>query len=191
MLAAPGKVIVVDMDQASLRAAETRAATSGAYNLRFQLAAAESLPSADEAFDLCFAHTLLEHVTEPGRALREMQRVVRKAGVIALRTPDWRQAQLRPAGPEFDRALMAFLRAHYPGSDPGAGGRQAGLVRDLGCEIVHEATVLVPQVGRDFARFAAERLRDKGDRSAAAVFDRWQLAEPVFEQAYCEIVART
>jgi SAM-dependent methyltransferase len=190
VLARPGHVVGVDRDTASLTAAKARADASSVTNLHFEHASAERLPFPSSTFDVVFAHTLLEHVAEPGRVLEEMRRVTRKGGVLALRTPDWRQARFEPHYAEFERALVAFWRVHYGNSDPGIGGRQAVLLREMGCEILYEATVLVTQIGRDFARFAAERLRKAGDRQAANIFDGWQRAQPEFEQAYCEVVAR-
>ncbi len=51
--------------------------------------AAYELPFADGTFDVCFAFYVLEHLVWPERALREMLRVVRPKGRLALIFPDF------------------------------------------------------------------------------------------------------
>ncbi len=45
---------------------------------------AESLPFADQSFDLVFGHAVLHHIPNLGRAFREFHRVLRPGGTIAF-----------------------------------------------------------------------------------------------------------
>ena len=55
--------------------------------MTFQVADAYELPFADDAFDVVHAHQVLQHLTDPIAALREMRRVTRPAGWSRCATP--------------------------------------------------------------------------------------------------------
>lgn len=58
------------------------------YQKPFFPANAESLPFDDDEFDVIWSITVLEHVPEPERALAEMRRVLKNAGLLFLK-PAW------------------------------------------------------------------------------------------------------
>ena len=45
----------------------------------------------DDSFDVVHAHQLLQHLTDPVAALREMRRVCRPGGLVAAGTPTMRR----------------------------------------------------------------------------------------------------
>jgi SAM-dependent methyltransferase len=55
----------------------------------WEIATAYELPYDGERFDLCFSLYVLEHLVYPGRALREMLRVLRPGGRLVLVFPDF------------------------------------------------------------------------------------------------------
>jgi ubiquinone/menaquinone biosynthesis C-methylase UbiE len=55
--------------------------------LRFELADATALEFADDSFDTVILGEILEHLADPAPVLREIQRVARPDGSIALTTP--------------------------------------------------------------------------------------------------------
>ena len=57
-------------------------------NVTFQTASAYELPFADAMFDVVHAHQVLVHLHEPVTAIREMVRVTKSGGLIALREAD-------------------------------------------------------------------------------------------------------
>ena len=57
------------------------------------------LPFPDAAFDVAYAHQVLQHLRERGAALREMLRVVRPGGLVAVRDVDWGTAAYWPRDP--------------------------------------------------------------------------------------------
>lgn len=50
---------------------------------------AQRLPFADGSFDVVLSSEMVEHVPDPGQAVRELCRVVRPGGTLALTTPNW------------------------------------------------------------------------------------------------------
>src|SRR2546423_6523204 len=55
--------------------------------MSFAYGTAEAVPFADASFDLVTAFDVLEHLDDDVRALREMARVARPAGLIAVTVP--------------------------------------------------------------------------------------------------------
>ncbi|MEU1516443.1 class I SAM-dependent methyltransferase [Streptomyces sp. NPDC005811] len=84
-----GVVVGVDLTAAMLQAA-VRAARDRAG--RLLLADVAALPLRDEALDAVFAAGLVAHLPHPAENLRELARVVRPGGVLALFHPIGRAA---------------------------------------------------------------------------------------------------
>jgi ubiquinone/menaquinone biosynthesis C-methylase UbiE len=60
------------------------------WNARMVGAVGETLPFADDSFDLVTTFQTLEHVADVDACLREMVRVLRPGGVLYLRAPNYR-----------------------------------------------------------------------------------------------------
>jgi ubiquinone/menaquinone biosynthesis C-methylase UbiE len=85
---APGRIMGIDLEDAKL-AAEW--ATRQRPNLTFAPMEVERLQFGDGEFDLVAATEVLEHVTEPDRALAEMARVARRHLLVSVpHEPLWR-----------------------------------------------------------------------------------------------------
>jgi ubiquinone/menaquinone biosynthesis C-methylase UbiE len=89
-------------------------------------AEAETLPFADESFDLIFGHAVLHHIPDLGQAFSEFARVLRPGGTLTFcgepsRYGDFlaaipkRTALL--AAPLWRRAMRADSRRHYPDAE--------------------------------------------------------------------------
>lgn len=83
-LVAPGVVVGVDMDEAQLTIAREAAATRGLTNASFTVGSVYELPFANASFDVALAHTLLLHLSDQLRALRELRRVLAPGGLVAV-----------------------------------------------------------------------------------------------------------
>ncbi len=99
---APGKVIGVDAAEIVLKDARAHAAELGVTNVEFQQANAYELPFEDGAFDIVHAHQVLQHLSDPVAAIREMLRVVKPGGIIAVRESDYAAMSWFPASPGLD-----------------------------------------------------------------------------------------
>jgi ubiquinone/menaquinone biosynthesis C-methylase UbiE len=85
---APGSVVGIDLQRSQVERARALAAERGVPTVRFEEGSVYDLPFPAGSFDAVYAHTLLMHLSEPVRALREMRRVLRPGGCIGIRDPD-------------------------------------------------------------------------------------------------------
>jgi ubiquinone/menaquinone biosynthesis C-methylase UbiE len=105
---APGAVVGIDAAPAAIEAAEEEAARQGRSNVEFRVADLYALDIADDRFDIVHAHQVLQHLTDPVRALREMRRVCKPGGIVAARDADYEAMTWYPAVPE----MSAWLRMY-------------------------------------------------------------------------------
>ncbi|MET0377691.1 MAG: methyltransferase domain-containing protein [Spongiibacteraceae bacterium] len=142
-LVAPGEVIGIDMAQAQLNFARAVAAQEGIQNVRFEIGDVCALPYADASFDAVTSHSLLEHLSDPSLALREMARVLRPGGYLAVRCVDFEHQITWPDLPAFRQAVElgpAVIR--HNGGDPNIGRRLGELAHQAGfIDIRHTATI--------------------------------------------------
>jgi SAM-dependent methyltransferase len=138
-LVAPGRVTAVDAAPEVLADARLALAGRGVTNVDVAVADVHALDFPDDTFDVVHAHQVLQHVTDPVRALREMRRVCRPGGLVAARDSDYAAFTWYPAVPELDEWLDLYRRvARANGGEPDAGrrlhvwARHAGF-RDITC----------------------------------------------------------
>jgi SAM-dependent methyltransferase len=91
-----GHVTGIDADEGVVvqaRAAVAATAGSGAEeplrNVDFATGDVYALDFPDDSFDVTHAHQVLQHLGDPVRALREMRRVTRPGGIVAVRDADY------------------------------------------------------------------------------------------------------
>lgn len=102
---APGDVVGIDP---SSDVVETARALAVPANCRFEVGDTYALGFDDDRFDVVHAHQVLQHLTRPVDALREMRRVTRPGGVVAARDADYAAFQWAPASPALDRWLSLY-----------------------------------------------------------------------------------
>jgi SAM-dependent methyltransferase len=121
---APGRVVGVDLQSTQVERASALAAERGLTNVRFETADIHHLPFPDGSLDVVFANAVLMHLMEPVVALRELRRVLRPTGFVAVRNPDFGTTIISPLTPLMEQreALMARVRQHV-GVPNGAVGR--------------------------------------------------------------------
>jgi SAM-dependent methyltransferase len=143
----PGTVVGIDREAGVLEGAErTRAqrvrgggdgrdVAKGAANVSFCVGDVYGLDMPDESFDVVHAHQVLQHLTDPVAALREMKRVLRSGGLLAVRDSDYGAKFWAPQVPGLDRWMELYhevTRAN--GAEADAGRHLPGWVRDAGFE---------------------------------------------------------
>lgn len=129
---APGRVVGVDAAQAAIDAAQAMAGESASW-VRFEVADCYSLPFGDDEFDVVHAHQVLQHLADPVAALREMSRVCRPGGLIAVRDADYAAFSWFPEAEGLTRWLAVYRAiAHGNGAEPDAGRRLRAWARAAG-----------------------------------------------------------
>jgi len=152
-LAAPATVLGVDPAEGFLANANRYVTDPRA---RFELAGAEALPVADEAFDVAVSGLVLNFVPDPAKAAREMRRAVGPGGFVAAYLWDY-------AGE------MQMMRRFWDAAvalDPEARAKDEGvrfplcqpapleaLFKGAGLRNVAVKTIDVPTVFKDFDDF--------------------------------------
>ncbi|MCX5345461.1 methyltransferase domain-containing protein [Streptomyces atratus] len=84
---AAGEVIGVDHDQAAVDTAEQR--TLGLRTVTVRRGDIHDLPLPDRTADRARTDRVLQHITDPVRALHEIRRVLRPGGRLVMGEPDW------------------------------------------------------------------------------------------------------
>jgi SAM-dependent methyltransferase len=107
---APGEVVGVDIEPRIVERARAAAAERAGLNVRFEVGDAYALPFPDAAFDAAFARSVLQHLSDPVAALREVRRVLRPGGVVGLRDGDWGSRVIGPPSPLVEEALALYMR---------------------------------------------------------------------------------
>ena len=120
---APGRVLGLDVSADPLGEARALAGREGVA-VEFAVGDTYALDLPDASFDVVHAHQVLQHLTDPVAALREMARVCRPGGLIAVRDVDYAATAWFPALPGLDRWLDLYHRvARANGAEPDAGRR--------------------------------------------------------------------
>ncbi|WP_235564539.1 methyltransferase domain-containing protein [Modestobacter sp. Leaf380] len=118
---APGRVLGLDVAEAPLD--EARALVDG-EDVTFAVGDVYALDLPDDSVDVVHAHQVLQHLTDPVAALREMARVARPGGLVAVREVDYAATTWFPADEGLDRWLDLYRRvARRNGAEPDAGRR--------------------------------------------------------------------
>jgi ubiquinone/menaquinone biosynthesis C-methylase UbiE len=105
-----GAAVGVDHSAAFIAAARSLAAKEGLdRRADFRVGDAHQLDLPDASFDAVFAHTLISHVADPRVVLREMVRVTRPGGVVAIFDGDYSSLTYAHPDPEFGRTMDVAL----------------------------------------------------------------------------------
>ncbi len=117
-----GHVTATEIGPAELELSRALAAERQVKNIDFAIADVHALEFADDTFDVVHAHQVLQHVADPVQALREMRRVTRPGGVVAVRDSDYHGFVWYPALPELDEWMALYqAAARANGGEPDAG----------------------------------------------------------------------
>lgn len=209
-----GRVVGVDISPAYLRVAEQHVRELGlAERVTLQLGDVAQLPFADDSFDLVWCAHSLYSLPDPLVALREMRRVVRPGGTVAVLENDTLHHMLLPWPAELELAVRQAQLADLEQSTSLTGrfyiGRNlcstfevAGLAEC--CVTTYTIDRRAP-LSQDERTFVEYYLRDLGERArphlepaARDAFDLllrpgsrlYLLDQPGFFLSHLEIVAR-
>ena len=94
------RVIAVDPSEKMLAEARKKATE----RVRYERASAESLPLPDASIDMVFMSMVFHHFDDPGQAVRECRRVLRRGGTVCLRAATIDRIGTYPYVPFFGRS---------------------------------------------------------------------------------------
>ena len=126
-----GHVTGIDTAPDVLR--QARELTNDRDNLDFATGDVYALDYPDGTFCVVHAHQVLQHLSNPVRALREMRRVTKPGGLVAIRDADYGAMVWYPQVPVLDDWLALYHRvARGNGGEPDAGRRLHVWAREAG-----------------------------------------------------------
>ncbi|MEV0803946.1 methyltransferase domain-containing protein [Kribbella sp. NPDC050281] len=105
--------------------------------VEFVVGDVHALDLPDDTYDVVHAHQVLQHVADPVQALREMRRVCKPGGIVAVRDSDYHGFTWYPELPELDEWMDLYQRmARANGGEPDAGRRLLSWALEAGFEKV-------------------------------------------------------
>ena len=147
-----GRVIGVDMTDAMLDKARANAGKSGLANVEFRKGEIESLPVEGDSIDVVISNCVLNLVPDKDRAFREIHRVLKSGGRLAVSDMAW---EIEPAAPvrEDMEALVGCIGGALVLDDYVTRLKRAGFAQvevekhaEAACKMV-EVSGAVPPVG--------------------------------------------
>ena len=132
---APGAVVGIDASPDVIAAATAARDGAGLDATRVTLAVGDvyDLAADDASFDVIHAHQVLQHLTDPVAALREMRRLLAPNGLVAVRESDYGAFAWAPEDPLLDRWLELYHQVtRANGADADAGRHLPGWFRAAG-----------------------------------------------------------
>ena len=127
------EVVGIDRSEAVL----AEAGETAPDNVTYAVGDAYAIDAPTASFDVVHAHQVLQHLTDPVAALREMARVCRSGGLVAVRDADYAAMAWAPCVPALDQWNDLYHRVAWSnGAEPDAARHLKGWVMDAGLDLV-------------------------------------------------------
>jgi ubiquinone/menaquinone biosynthesis C-methylase UbiE len=140
-LVAPGRTIGIDRSPEVIERARDAADARSLSNLSFEVGDVYNLNFDDDSFDVVYAHQVLQHLSDPTRALSEMRRVLRDGGWLAVRDADYGEFTWSPPNEGLDRWMDLYHRiTRHNDAEADAGRFLAGWVESAGFASLEPST---------------------------------------------------
>jgi SAM-dependent methyltransferase len=135
-----GSVTALEVDETAARLTRDELARQGVTG-QVDVGDVHALPYDDRTFDVVHAHQVLQHVADPVQALRELARVTRPGGLVAVRDSDYASFAWAPESAALDRWLEIYRgAARANGGDPEAGRHLLGWAHAAGLHDVRASS---------------------------------------------------
>lgn len=119
---APGRVTAVEATASALALTSDEVNRQSLTNVAFVVSDIHALNFPDNSFDIVHAHQVLQHVSNPVQALREMRRVCKPGSIVAARDGDYAGFIWYPTLPALDEWIKWYQKAaRANGGEPNAG----------------------------------------------------------------------
>ena len=128
-----GRVTGMESVPGVLDQARSTATERGIHNIEFVVGDIHALEYPDNSFDVVHVHQVLQHISDPVKALSEMRRVTKPGGIVAARETDFAVMTWYPENEGLSDWLHLYIRvARSNGGEPSAGRRLVAWARLAG-----------------------------------------------------------
>jgi ubiquinone/menaquinone biosynthesis C-methylase UbiE len=171
----PGKVTAIDISPAELDHGRRLAEGREIVNLEFVTASVYELPFPDSCFNVVFSNALVEHLSDPRRALREFHRLTQPGGFVALCSPDWDAFGISPLPMAVGRAINAYRDLQESnGGNSRAGFHLHEWLVDAGFAVLsHSEWIEEHEDSKQVAEYLALQLENAGQFHHGTVLRDW------------------
>jgi SAM-dependent methyltransferase len=147
---APAEVIGIDPSEGQLSFARTRL---GAKSAQFRIGDAQALPFGDDRFDVAVMALVITFLSDPGKAVSEMARVVRPGGWVGTYMWDvpGGGTPVHPIYVAMESLGMPSPRP--PGAEVSRRDAMQALWKDAGLESIETQVIRIPVMYSDFDDF--------------------------------------
>jgi ubiquinone/menaquinone biosynthesis C-methylase UbiE len=166
-LVAPGRTLGVDRAPEVVEQATRAASAAGIPTVQFAVDDIYALDLPDDSFEVAHAHQVLQHLTDPVAALRELRRVLRRGGILGVRDSDYRSFAWAPLDPAIERWNEVYHQVtRRNDAEADAGRHLLGWVRSAGFADVEASsstwTFATPDERAWWGGLWADRCTDSG-----------------------------
>ena len=131
-----GRVVGIEKEWAQIDRGEALAEAEVPTRTDIRQGSAYDLPLQQHewnSFDLCFIRFLLEHLSDPARAVRQVYDALREGGRLILVDDDHANFRITPSQPAFERLWKSYIDVYRNlGSDPFIGRNLISLLHEAG-----------------------------------------------------------
>ncbi|MGH7921993.1 MAG: methyltransferase domain-containing protein [Candidatus Dormibacteraceae bacterium] len=169
LVAPGGRVVGLEPVPEPHLAARRAAERAGVTNVSWELGSVYRLTYHDDTFDVVHAHQVLQHLSDPIAALREMARVCRADGVVAARDADYSAMTWFPEHSGLDDWLDLYHQiARGNHAEPDAGRRLLSWARAAGLRAVEASASTWCYATREACSWWGELWADRVTKSSFA-----------------------
>ena len=160
-LVSPGEVIGIDIELKQIERANRLREERNLDNIHYKVGDVTDLQFPKEAFDVVFAHGVIEYLEDPAQVFRGMRNVLRNGGILALRHGDWGGFLFAPEDSEALKFFDLFVQLmKTDGGDPLFGRNQLSYLRQAGFSDIkvsasYDCWTSSPDVARQVASYMA------------------------------------
>ncbi|CAN6604378.1 hypothetical protein TRVA0_002S04060 [Trichomonascus vanleenenianus] len=117
-----GIVTALEYDETPLNVCKENAEKDGVTNIVYKVGDIHNLPFEDNTFDVVHAHQVLQHISDPTKAMAEMLRVTKPRGYVSCRESNFCGFSWYPESPGMTKWLENYIKvAQSNGGDPNIG----------------------------------------------------------------------
>ncbi|MBN4064672.1 methyltransferase domain-containing protein [Dehalococcoides mccartyi] len=119
-----GSLVGIDSSQSVIEQAQSAASDKKLSNIEFEVNSIYETGYESESFDAAYAHQVLQHLSEPVKALEEARRVLKPGGICGVREVDWGTSAIWPLDDRISKFFDVYKAvAERNGGDANAGRR--------------------------------------------------------------------